>query len=65
MEFSGELLRPFDPPGQTQWSVGDLNEGNRPWLRGQSSTGAAVEIHAGVGIDEFRRLIGSANGTCS
>lgn len=65
VEFSGEFLRPCDPPGPTRWSVGELNAGARPWLRGRDPSGSPVEIPAGVGLAEFRRLVASASGRCA
>lgn len=57
LEFGGEFLLPFDPPGKTKWSVAEVNAGACPWLRGRDPAGTLVEIPAGVTKSEFLQLL--------
>jgi len=58
VEFAGDFLLPFDPPGKTGWSVSEINAGACPWLRGMDPHGVLVEIPAGVTKSEFLQLVG-------
>lgn len=64
VEFVGNFLPPHEPPGKTRWSVQQINDQARPWLRGRDSAGSLVEINAGVSVEEFRRLIAACSGQC-
>jgi len=61
--WDGGFDEPCEGKLNSEWSVQDINRGAVPWLRtSRYSSGPKVCVLAGVGLDEFMRLVKDGGG---